>query len=196
MKVEPIVLEDAHVRLEPVEEAHREGLRAAACDDKALFDYMPVDLSGDGFDRWFDWSKAVSDGVRELVFAVVRKSDRRLVGSTRYLNIDAANKRLEIGHTWYARDSWSSAVNPSCKFLLFRHGFEMLCWNRVELKCDARNRRSRAAILKLGAVEEGTLRKHMVLRDGFIRDTIYFSVVADEWPKIRDGLRARIASFG
>ena len=196
MKVEPIVLEDADVRLEPVEEAHREGLRAAAHGDTALFDYMPMDLSGDGFDRWFEWSKGVSDGARELVFAVVRKRDRRIVGSTRYLNIDAANKRLEIGHTWYARDSWSSAVNPSCKFLLFRHAFETLRWNRVELKCDARNRRSRAAILKLGATEEGTLRKHMVLHDGFIRDTIYFSVVADEWPKIRDGLHNRIAGFG
>ena len=196
MKVEPIILEDAHVRLEPVEEAHREGLRAAASGDTALFDYMPMDLSGDGFERWFEWSKGVSDGVREFVFAVVRKSDRRIVGSTRYLNIDAANKRLEIGHTWYARDSWSSAVNPSCKFLLLHHAFETLHWNRVELKCDARNSRSRAAILKLGAVEEGTLRKHMIMRDGFIRDTIYFSVVADEWPKIRDGLHTRIASFG
>ena len=200
MKVEPVVLpvilEDPHVRLEPVEEHHREGLRAAARGDQALFDYMPMDLSGTDFDRWFDWSKSVTASHRELVFTVVHKADGRIVGSTRYFNIDAAHKRLEIGYTWYARDTWSSAVNPACKFLLFRHGFEALKWNRVELKCDARNKRSRAAILKLGAKEEGTLRKHMVLRDGFVRDTIYFSVVADEWPAVRDGLHTRIAAFG
>jgi N-acetyltransferase len=155
-----------------------------------------MDLSGADFDRWFDWSKSVTDSHRELVFTVIRKSDGRIVGSTRYFNIDAAHKRLEIGYTWYARDTWSSAVNPACKFLLFRHGFEALKWNRVELKCDARNKRSRAAILKLGAKEEGTLRKHMVLRDGFVRDTIYFSVVAEEWPAVRDGLHTRIAAFG
>jgi RimJ/RimL family protein N-acetyltransferase len=195
MRVEPVVLENAFVRLEPVDEPHRQGLRAAAKGDTPLFDYMPMDLSGDGFDRWFDWSRSVSDGRHELAFAVVRKSDGRIVGSTRYLNIDVANKRLEIGHTWYARDTWSSAVNPSCKFLLFEHSFEALGWNRVELKCDARNKRSRAAILKLGAKEEGTLRKHMVLRDGYVRDTIYFSVVADEWPSVRNVLRQRIAQF-
>jgi RimJ/RimL family protein N-acetyltransferase len=195
MRVEPVLLENAFVRLEPVDEPHRQGLRAAAKGDAQLFDYMPMDLSADGFDRWFDWSRGVSDGRHELAFAVIRKSDGRIVGSTRYLNIDAANKRLEIGHTWYARDTWSSAVNPSCKFLLFQHGFETLDWNRVELKCDARNKRSRAAILKLGAVEEGTLRKHMVLRDGYVRDTIYFSVVADEWPSVRDVLRQRITQF-
>lgn len=195
MRVEPVVLENAFVRLEPVEESLREGLHEAAKGDTPLFDYMPMDLSGGDFDRWFDWSKSVSDGRHELVFAVVRKSDGRIVGSTRYLNIDAANKRLEIGHTWYARDSWSSPVNPSCKFLLFAHAFESLKWNRVELKCDARNKRSRAAILKLGAKEEGTLRKHMVLRDGYVRDTIYFSVVAEEWPAVRDALQKRIAEF-
>ena len=195
MKVEPVVLENEFVRLEPVDEPHREGLRAAAKGDAALFDYMPMDLSGGDFDRWFDWSKGISDGVRELVFAVIRKSDGRIVGSTRYLNIVAADKRLEIGHTWYARDTWSSPVNPSCKLLLFAHGFESLKWNRVELKCDARNNRSRAAVLKLGAKEEGTLRKHMVLRDGHVRDSVYFSVVAAEWPAVRDGLHKRLAGF-
>ncbi len=195
MKVEPIVLENAFVQLEPVDRGHREDLRQAAQGNAALFDYMPMDLSGGDFDRWFDWSLEVSNGRHELVFVVVRKTDNRVVGSTRYLNIEAPHKRLEIGHTWYARDAWGSAINPSCKFLLFAHAFETLRWNRVELKCDARNSRSRAAILKLGAQEEGTLRKHMVLRDGFIRDTVYFSVVADEWPGVRDALHKRVALF-
>ena len=86
-------------------------------------------------------------------------------------------------------------INPSCKLLLFAYAFERLGWNRVELKCDARNNRSRAAILKLGAQEEGTFRRHMILRDGFVRDTIYFSVVANEWPVICDALHKRISAF-
>ena len=195
MKVEPVVLENEFVRLEPVDGAHREGLRAAAKGDEALFDYMPMDLSGADFDRWLDWSLGVSDGRHELVFTVIRKPDLRIVGSTRYLNIEAAHKRLEIGHTWYARNTWASAINPSCKRLLIAHAFEKLGWNRVELKCDARNNRSRAAILKLGAQEEGTFRRHMILRDGFVRDTIYFSVVAKEWPAICDALHKRISAF-
>lgn len=102
---------------------------------------------------------------------------------------------MEIGHTWYARDSWGGTVNPSCKYLLFSYAFDTLKFNRVELKCDARNTRSRAAILKLGALEEGTLRKHMVTYDGFIRDTVYFSVVAEEWPRVRAGLESRLAGM-
>lgn len=195
MKVEPVVLENAFVRLEPVDERHRAGLCAAAKGGTALFDYMHMDLSRDDFDRWFDWSKEVSDGRRELVFTVIRKPDMRVVGSTRYLNIEAAHKWMEIGHTWYARDTWASSVNPSCKLLLFAHGFDALKGNRIELKCDGRNTRSRAAILKLGAQEEGTLRHHMILRDGFVRDTIYFSVVANEWLAVCDALHNRISRF-
>lgn len=192
MNVEPVVLENEFVRLEPVDERHREGLRSAA-RESALFDYMPADLSGADFDKWFAWSRGLIGKGQEMPYAVIAKPSGRIVGSTRFLNIEPAHKRMEIGHTFYARDSWSSAVNPSCKFLMFEYGFDHLEWNRVELKCDARNERSRAAILKLGAKEEGTLRKHMVLRDGFVRDTIYFSVVASEWPDVRTGLRNRLS---
>lgn len=195
MSIEARVLENRFVRLEPHGETHREGLRAAAKGDPALFAYMPADLSGGAFDRWFDWTTGVSDGKRELAFTVVRLADGRIAGSTRYLNIEIAHRRMEIGHTWYARDSWGGTVNPSCKYLLFGYAFDTLKFNRVELKCDARNTRSRAAILKLGALEEGTLRKHMVTYDGFIRDTVYFSVVAEEWPRVRAGLESRLAGM-
>ena len=192
MHIDARPLENAHVRLEPHAEAHRAGLREAAAGDAALFAYMPADISGGGFDRWFDWTKSVNDGKRELAFSVRRRSDGRIVGSTRYLNIELAHKRVEIGHTWYARDAWGGAVNPSCKYLLFQFGFEDLKLNRIELKCDARNARSRAAIAKLGAREEGTLRRHMVTFDGFVRDTVYFSVLAEEWPAVRDRLMQRL----
>jgi N-acetyltransferase len=195
MRIEAKVLENKYVRLEPHAEAHREGLRQAAKADAPLFAFMPTDISGANFDRWFDWTAGVSDGRRELAFSVINGQDGRIVGSTRYLNIELAHRRVEIGHTWYARDSWGGAINPSCKFLLFAHGFDDLKLNRVELKCDARNSRSRAAILKLGAQEEGTLRRHMVMSDGFVRDTVYFSVVASEWPSVMTQLQRRIAAF-
>jgi RimJ/RimL family protein N-acetyltransferase len=187
-------LENAAVRLEPHAEEHRDGLRAAAAGDADLFAYMPADISGSAFDRWFDWTSRVSDGVRELAYTVRQQADGRIVGSTRFLNIELAHRRVEIGHTWYARDVWGGAVNPSCKFLLMQFGFEALKLNRIELKCDARNSRSRAAILKLGAKEEGTLRKHMVTSNGFVRDTVYFSVVADEWNDVKATLLRRLGA--
>lgn len=190
--IESKTLQNAFVRLEPHAEAHRAGLREAARGDTDLFAYMPADISGTAFDRWFDWTTSVSDGRKELAFTVRRLSDDAIVGSTRYLNIELAHKRVEIGHTWYRRDAWGGAVNPSCKFLLFAFGFGDLGLNRVELKCDARNARSRAAILKLGATEEGTLRQHMVMSDGYVRDTVYFSVLKDEWPTVRSGLERRL----
>lgn len=190
--IESKTLQNAFVRLEPHAEAHRAGLREAARGDTDLFAYMPADISGTAFDRWFDWTTSVSDGRNELAFTVRRLSDDAIVGSTRYLNIELAHKRVEIGHTWYRRDAWGGAVNPSCKFLLFAFGFDDLGLNRVELKCDSRNARSRAAILKLGATEEGTLRQHMVMSDGYVRDTVYFSVLKDEWPTVRSGLERRL----
>ncbi|MCE9522927.1 MAG: GNAT family N-acetyltransferase [Alphaproteobacteria bacterium] len=195
MGIQTKVLENKFVRLEPHAEAHRDGLRAAAKADAPLFAFMPADISGSHFDRWFDWTASVSDGKRELAFSVIDTKADRIVGSTRYLNIELPHKRVEIGHTFYARDSWGGVVNPSCKSLLFAFAFDDLKLNRVELKCDARNSRSRAAILKLGAKEEGTLRQHMIMSDGFVRDTVYFSVVATEWPSVMTQLQRRIAAF-
>lgn len=190
--IEAKTLENELVRLEPHAEAHRAGLREAARGDTDLFAYMPADISGNAFERWFDWTTSVSDGRKELVFTVRRLADDAIVGSTRFLNIELAHKRVEIGHTWYRRDVWGGAVNPSCKFLLFAFGFDEVGLNRIELKCDARNARSRAAILKLGATEEGTLRRHMVMSDGYVRDTVYFSVLKEEWPQVRRGLEHRL----
>ncbi|MEQ1752566.1 MAG: GNAT family protein [Micropepsaceae bacterium] len=191
-RILPKLLEIDCIRLEPHAEAHREGLRQAAHNDAALFAYMPADLSGKGFDRWFDWTTGISDGKREMAWTVTDGQTGRIVGSTRYLNIELPHKRVEIGHTWYTRDAWGSLTNPSCKYLLLQFGFEELALNRIELKCDARNKRSCAAILKLGAREEGTLRSHMVMSDGYVRDTIYFSVLKAEWPLVKQSLLRRI----
>ena len=177
------------VRLEPLVAEHRDGL-APAADHGEIWDHMPHDASGAGFDGWFDHSLKLALAGREAVWAV--RTDGVLVGSTRYLAIEPEHRRLEIGHTWYAPQVWAGRVNPACKLALLRYAFESLGFNRVELKTDNRNLRSQAAIAKLGATREGVFRAHMVRRDGSLRDSVYFSIVRDEWPTVRDRLAARL----
>lgn len=186
MEVIKHTLSNAIVTLEPLAEDHREDLRAAAADP-CIGQFLPF---GRGFDSWFEMALAAHAGA-DCVFAV-RAADGALVGSTRYLSIESRHRRLEVGHTWYSREVWGTAVNPSCKFLLFREAFENFGANRVELKCDARNLRSRAAIAKLGAVQEGILRHHMIMEDGYVRDSVLFSITRAEWPAIRERLLRRL----
>jgi len=159
--------------------------------------FSPVDSRGGPFaswaDRWFEVAEAAHGCGTEVVFVVRDVASQRVVGSTRYLNLEPAHGRLEIGSTFYAPAARGTYVNPACKRLLLGHAFEELGAHRVELKCDARNTRSRASILAIGAKEEGTLRQHMVLRDGFVRDTVYFSVLDTEWPSVRSLLDGRVA---
>lgn len=181
------------VRLEPLAEPHREGLRAAA-NDPAIWTYMPLAGSGAGFDFWFDTALKTHLSGAHIAFAVRRLADNALVGSTRFLEIAPAHKRAEIGWTWYAKAAQAGMVNPECKLLLLAHAFDAGA-NRVELKTDARNARSRAAILKLGAQQEGIFRAHMVMPDGYLRDSVYFSILRNEWPGVRAGLDARLAAM-
>lgn len=191
MKLKAMILRNVHVALEPYEPRHREELRAAA-SDPAIWPYMPDDLSGDDFDGWFTDALKEQDKGCIIFHAVRRAGTGQVCGSTGYLNIAPAHGRVEIGYTWYAPDTQGTEVNPAAKLLMFSHAFDCGA-ERVELKCDARNARSRAAILKLGAVEEGTLRRHMRLSNGFVRDTVYYSVLREEWPLVRAGLEQRLA---
>jgi RimJ/RimL family protein N-acetyltransferase len=193
LELRPILMA-GRVRLEPLGEQHRDGL-ARAADHAAIWAHMPSDASGAGFRPWFDGSLETALAGREAVWAVRTLADNTLVGSTRYLAIEPAHKRLEIGHTWYAPAAWGGPVNPACKLALMRYAFETLGFNRVELKTDNRNLRSQTAIAKLGAVREGVFRAHMVRRDGTLRDSVYFSVVRNEWPAVREKLTARLAAF-
>jgi RimJ/RimL family protein N-acetyltransferase len=180
----------AGVRLEPLCEEQREPLRRAAAAPE-IWAHMPSRASGDGFDAWFENATANARSGCEAVWAV--RADGEVVGSTRYLAIEPAHRRLEIGHTWYAPSVWASRVNPACKFALLRYAFETLGFNRVELKTDIRNLRSQAAIAKLGAVREGVFRAHMVRPDGSLRDTVYYAIIRDDWPAVRERLAARLA---
>jgi N-acetyltransferase len=184
-------LEAAGVRLEPLGLEHREGL-ARAADHEAIWDHMPMPGHGDNFSAWFGLSLAIAGSGKEAVWAVRTLVDDRLVGSTRYLAVEPAHRRVEVGHTWYAPDVWATKVNPACKFMLFRYGFDDLGLNRIELKTDNRNARSQAAIAKLGAQREGVFRAHMVRRDGSLRDSVYFSVVRSDWPTVRQRLASRL----
>jgi RimJ/RimL family protein N-acetyltransferase len=180
------------VRLEPLSVEHVPDLTAAAAYDEIWTWTGPARMDDrDAVAAYVD--DAVADPGR-VPFAVV--VDGRAVGSSSYLDIDLSVGGIEVGHTWYTPSVWQSAVNPECKLLLLGHAFEELGAGRVTLKTDGRNARSQAAIRKLGARYDGTLRHHRRRPDGSIRDTACFSVLATEWPGVRAGLLDRIARAG
>jgi RimJ/RimL family protein N-acetyltransferase len=182
------------VRLEPLAEEHRNGLRAAA-DDDHVWHLLPTGGRGAAFDPVFDDALAQQAAGKRLPYAVRLLATGELVGATSYIDPLPIHKRVEVGWTWYRPDQWATAVNPECKLLLLSHAFEALGLNRVQFNVDALNARSQAAVTKLGATREGVLRSHMIVRNGRIRDTVVFGIVAGDWPRVRDGLRARLAAF-
>jgi N-acetyltransferase len=194
-------LSNAFVELEPLEESHREPLRAAG-DDPDLWRFQSHNqhggTHGGNFDAWFDFHATAMGKGAEICWAVRDKASGTLAGATSYLVLQGVAlpfRKVEIGNTWYAKRFWAGPVNPSCKRLLFAYGFETLGLNRMELKLDATNIRSFRAIARLGARFEGIHRAHMVLPDGRIRDTAWFSVLKEEWPAVRDGLDERLARY-
>lgn len=173
------------VRLEPLAPAHVADLFEAAQDD-AIWRWLPVHRP----ERKQDVRRMVRDHPGAPAWAVI--VDGRAVGSSSYLDVDLDVGGLEIGWTWYARSAWGGRVNPECKLVLLGHAFDDLGAARVTLKTDARNARSRSAITRLGAREDGTLRHAKLRNDGSVRDTTYFSILAREWPDVRAGLQARL----
>ena len=181
------------VRLEPLAEEHREGLRIAA-DDERIWEHMLGIARGPEFDVWFENSIEESAAGKRVAFAVRRLHDAALVGHTAYLDPVPTHRRVEIGSTWYRPDVWQTAVNPGCKLLLLSHAFDTLQLNRVSLVTDLRNARSQAAIAKLGAIREGVLRAHMITRDSRVRDSVIFGITRAEWPAVKERLLARLIS--
>jgi RimJ/RimL family protein N-acetyltransferase len=194
MQLLPNVLEDRHVRLEPMADAHREDLRAACNADPATWSELyPYSMEGKHFDpRWAQMVDDVAAG-RTIAFAVVVGG--RCQGITCYSGIDAANGVVEVGGTYYHPDQRGGPVNPAAKRLMLGHAFDSGA-RRLVFRVDAINGRSRAAVLKLGATQEGILRQDRITWTGRIRDTVVFSILADEWPAVREGLDARLARFG
>jgi RimJ/RimL family protein N-acetyltransferase len=193
--VRPVVLEGSIVRLEPLSLEHLEGLAAVGLEP-SIWRWMPtLPRDADELRAWVDAALEAQAAGRELPFAQVERASGRPVGSTRLLNIEPAHRRLEIGYTWLAPAWQRTALNSEAKLLLLRHAFEALDPSalRVEFKTDARNVASRRALAGIGATEEGTLRRHMLVQGGERRDSVYFSVIAEEWPAVRQRLAERVA---
>ncbi len=190
MQVTPVTLEGHDLRLEPLGAGHREDLRAAATPD--VYRYLtlyPRDDTREAFDEYFDGLLSMED---RISFAMVLRDSGRAVGTSSYLDIRPEHRGVEIGNTWIGRRYQGSRVNPEAKLLMLRHAFEELGALRVQLKCDARNLQSQRAIEKLGALREGVLRKHMILADGYVRDTVMYSITDKEWPGVRERLVVRL----
>jgi RimJ/RimL family protein N-acetyltransferase len=201
----PVRLTGEHARLEPLSMAHVPGLAAAAAEHRGSYAFTRVP---DGPDETAAYVLAALDeqaGGRVLPLAVVRTRDDAVVGSTRFLDMEVLGRPgvvlpdddrppsvLEIGSTWYAASAQRTALNSEVKLLLLAHAFDVWQVLRVTFKTDARNQRSRTAIERLGARFEGIRRAHTTASDGTIRDSAYYSVVAAEWPNVRDGLRRRL----
>ena len=188
----PRLLSGRFVALEPLLPDHDEALSAAAAD-AALWEHVPFDAKAGFAAKLAELHRMMAAGT-QLVYAVRRLADGQIVGSTSYMALAPEHARVEIGSTWYVAEAQGTAVNPEAKLLLLENAFA--CgYHRVELKTDARNARSRAAIRKLGATEEGTLRGHVWMPQGRFRDSVYFSILAAEWPGVREGLERRLAAF-
>jgi RimJ/RimL family protein N-acetyltransferase len=193
--VAPLTLEGSVVRLEPIRPNHAQLFWEAAKDAlDDIFRWIPYSMKTPAdFESLVDKAFEEQEGGESIVFATVERSSGRVVGSTRFMNIDRANRRVEIGSTWIAPAWQRTAVNTEAKYLMLRHAFEVWQCVRVELKTDALNQKSRNAILRLGAKEEGTLRKHLVTWTGRIRDSVYFSILDTEWPEVKARLEAKLA---
>jgi RimJ/RimL family protein N-acetyltransferase len=181
------------VVVEPLERRHEEGLWAAGRDPE-VWRWLPVDAAADreSFSGWLEEALARRDAGLDVPFAVLSAESGAPLGSTRYLALRPEHRGLEIGWTWLGARSWGTGANAEAKLLLLRHAFETLGCLRVEFKTDARNERSRAALEALPARFEGIFRKHMIVRDGQLRDSAWYAVTDDEWPAVEANLERRL----
>ncbi|MGD6843202.1 GNAT family N-acetyltransferase [Bacillus infantis] len=193
--IEAPILEGKSVRLSPIREDQSSLLWEAAAY-KEIWEFTASKIFS--LEEMKADTRKAADLVKEgkqLAFSVSLKESGRLVGSTRYLDILPENKTLEIGSTWYTPEVWRTSVNTECKFLLLRHAFEIWDMNRVQLKTDSRNIRSQKAIERLGAVKEGILRKDRIIADGYARNTVYYSILKEEWPQVKERLIQKLKNI-
>jgi RimJ/RimL family protein N-acetyltransferase len=193
MNVQPVILEGPSIRLEPLSLEHVPRLWPRA--DLDIFEHMlewPRDASLEAFDAWARLSMAKPDS---LLFAIVERATGEALGTSGYLEIRPQHRGLEVGRTWIAHGHQGTRVNPESKLLLLVHAFEALGAVRVQLRTDVNNLHSQRAIEKLGAQREGVLRRFQTRANGVVRDTVVYSIIAEEWPAVKAGLEARLAAF-
>ena len=196
----PTPLEGRLVRLEPLR-AEQAGSLFAIAQDEEIWRYLPVEMPR-SLEEMQSWVSATLHGATDggsIPFVVIHRPTGAVAGSSRYLAVDIANRVISIGWTWYGRAYWRSGVNTECKYLLLRQAFEVLGFNRVQIRTDLRNTRSQGAIARLGAVREGVLREDMIVKGEYKRSSVYFSILASEWPAVKarlDALMERAEASG
>jgi RimJ/RimL family protein N-acetyltransferase len=192
MEIAPVVLGGRHIRLEPLTVDHLDSLTEVGLDED-LWRLIPVQVrTREDMLLYIRTALQQQKDGTSLPFATVDQASGRAIGSTRYMNIDRPNRHVEIGSTWIARQWQRTAVNTEAKYLMLRHAFEHLGCLRVELKTDALNERSRNAILRIGARQEGIFRKHVICDTGRVRDSVYFSIIDSEWPEVKAALEQKL----
>jgi N-acetyltransferase len=192
LQIQPVTLQGRRIRLEPLALNHHDGLCEIGLDAE-LWRWIPTPVRSR--EEMLDYIRLALQGQTEghaLPFANVEQTSGRVVGCTRYMNIDKANRHVEIGSTWIGKPWQRTAVNSEAKYLMLRHAFETLGCFRVELKTDALNQQSRNAILRIGASQEGIFRKHVLCWDGRLRDSVYFSIIDSEWPGVKARLEEKL----
>ena len=194
MDIYPISLTGRVIRLEPLSEAHVPDLTVAGQDENIWrFMLYGIIQTENQMLGWVREMLSRQQRGNDLPFAVVHQETGRAIGATRYMEINRPHRGLEIGGTWYAREFQRTAANTETKYLMLRQAFEVYGCIRVQLKTDLRNMRSQQAIERLGAVREGVLRNHMILLDGTIRDSVYYSILDSEWPDVKTRLEEKLA---
>ena len=184
------------VRLVPLEIGHVDALYEVGSDAE-IWRWMPTGVRDRGaMQAWVEEALRAQGAGSAMPFATTLRETGEVIGSTRFMNIDTSHRRVEIGATWIAPAWQRSRVNTEAKYLMLRYAFEEQQWRRVEFKTSSQNVKSRAAILRLGATEEGTFRKHMIQEDGSNRDTVYFSIIDDEWPAVKARLESALERGG
>jgi RimJ/RimL family protein N-acetyltransferase len=187
--VEPVRLSGRHASLEPLAREHEAGVRAAAADGELWRLWYTGVPAPDKVAGWIDAALAMRENQGAMPFAIRDSASGEIVGSTRYFNVEAAHRRLEIGHTWHAKRVQRTAINTECKLLLLAHAFEALKCIAVEFRTNFFNFQSRQAIARLGAKQDGILRNHQLTPEGILRDTVVFSIIESEWPAVKRNLR-------
>ncbi len=192
MKIEPVALDGERVRLEPMRRDHLDALAEAGRHEELWQWTRTKATTKETMSEYLEAALVEAESGSALPFVTIDKSSATVVGSTRFGNIDPVNRRAEIGWTWISPPFQRSYVNSEAKYLMLRHAFDVWDCVRVELKTDVLNEKSRNAMIRLGAVEEGVLRRHVLTYSGRFRDTIYYSILDHEWPAVRARLEARL----
>ena len=186
--IQPVTLKGKYATLEPLARKHEADLRRAAADGELWQLWYTSVPAPEKTRSYIDAALGMREDLDAMPFAVRDNASGEIVGCTRYFNVDAANRRLEIGHTWYAKRAQRTAINTECKLLLLTHAFEKLACIAVEFRTHRFNHASREAIARLGAKQDGVLRNHQILPDGSYRDTVVFSIIESEWQAVKRNL--------